>query len=180
MNEERIGDWIQTYTGKAFYPLDPRAEEIDIIDIAHSLSLLCRFNGHCKRFYSVAEHSVLVSQHVSPKNALWALLHDAAECYTADIPRPLKPYISNWKTLEGNIMKVVAEKYGLSPEEPEEVKAVDLRITVDEKYALMNPSHKEWRNMPEPLGVWIAGLSPIAAEVLFLNRFNEINSQKKG
>ena len=59
-------DWIQTYSGKKFYPLDPRPEDIDIRDIAHALSLNCRFNGHCRCFYSVAEHSVGVSSSQSP------------------------------------------------------------------------------------------------------------------
>lgn len=58
MEQNRIGDWMQTYTGRAFWPLDPRVDEIDIDDIAHSLSMQCRYAGHCLRFYSVAEHSV--------------------------------------------------------------------------------------------------------------------------
>lgn len=58
---ERAGDWMQTFTGRQFWPMDPRPEDLDILDIAHALSLLCRFGGHCQRFYSVAEHSVHVS-----------------------------------------------------------------------------------------------------------------------
>jgi hypothetical protein len=65
------GDWIQTATGRPFWPIDPRPEDIDIEDIAHALSMLCRFGGHCLRFYSVAEHSVLLSQYVAPEHKLW-------------------------------------------------------------------------------------------------------------
>ena len=86
MKALRNGSWLQTYTGIQFWPLDPRPEEIDIQDIAHALSLLCRFNGHCQRFYSVAEHSVHVSTILAPEFGLWGLLHDAAEAYLSDIP----------------------------------------------------------------------------------------------
>ena len=58
---ERRGDWMQTHSGLRFYPLDPRPEDIRIEDIAHALPMICRFNGHCSRFYSVAEHSLNVA-----------------------------------------------------------------------------------------------------------------------
>ncbi|MFN9113590.1 MAG: phosphohydrolase, partial [Bacteroidota bacterium] len=70
--------WIQTFSGIAFWPLDPKPEHVRIADIAHALSMKCRYNGHTRKFYSVAEHSVLVSRHVPEEDALWALLHDAS------------------------------------------------------------------------------------------------------
>lgn len=69
--DDRRGDWIQTFTGRRFWPLDPRPEDVCIEDIAHALSLKCRFGGHCTRFYSVAEHSVHVSNYVPAEFALW-------------------------------------------------------------------------------------------------------------
>jgi hypothetical protein len=75
----RRGDWMQTFTGRRFWPLDPRGEDVLIEDIAHALSLLTRYGGHCTRFYSVAEHSVLLARAATPENALWLLLHDASE-----------------------------------------------------------------------------------------------------
>ena len=78
---ERRGDWIQTYLGIQFWPLDPRPEEVMLFDIAHSLSNMCRFTGHCREFYSVAQHSVIVSQNVPREDAAWGLLHDASEAY---------------------------------------------------------------------------------------------------
>lgn len=111
----RQGDWFVTYTGKEFYPLDPRAEDIDIRDIAHALSLQTRWMGHCKNFYSIASHSLAcarvaekmreeyLQQRVKPSDedvlrrvaewdatVVWALMHDAAEAYTGDIIRPIK------------------------------------------------------------------------------------------
>src|SRR5690242_11754504 len=88
--QPRRGDWMQTYTGRRFWPLDPRVDDIDIGDIAHHLSLVCRFAGACREFYSVAQHCVGVSYVCDPKDALWGLLHDAAEAYVGDMVRPLK------------------------------------------------------------------------------------------
>jgi hypothetical protein len=93
---KRKGDWMQTYTGRQFWPIDPRADEIDIVDIAHALSQQCRFAGHCKSFYSVATHSWHTSNVCNSENALWGLLHDAAEAYLVDLPTPIKGnYILN-------------------------------------------------------------------------------------
>jgi 5'-deoxynucleotidase YfbR-like HD superfamily hydrolase len=167
----RIGDWMQTYSGRCFWPLDPRPEDVCIGDIAHSLALRCRYGGHCKRFYSVAEHSVLVSLHVPTDLALWGLLHDAAEAYSADVPRPLKRCIPEWKLLEARIMAAVCERFGLHPEEPKFVKYIDMAITSDERDALMSPCERDWGDLPPPIGAAIVGLHPEAAEAYFLNRF---------
>src|ERR1019366_6268112 len=80
---------IRTYTGILFDFEEPEASPIRIEDIAHALSLLCRFAGHCKEFYSVAEHSVRVSYACPEEHALWGLMHDASEAYCVDVPRPL-------------------------------------------------------------------------------------------
>lgn len=91
----RTGEYIRTFTGRQFWPLDPRADEVEIKDIAHALSNMCRFNGHTKRFYSVAEHCVRVADLFRVEGkfgypGLLALLHDAAEAYLVDLPRPVK------------------------------------------------------------------------------------------
>lgn len=105
----RSGDWIQTATGGQFWPMDPQPDEIDINDIAHALAMLCRFGGHCLRFYSVAEHSVLLSHAVPPEHALWALLHDATEGYLVDMPRPIKAFLPGYKEAEAGIVRAVIE-----------------------------------------------------------------------
>lgn len=174
MAGERIGDWMQTYTGRAFWPLDPRADEVCIEDIAHSLSMRCRYGGHTTRFYSVAEHAFLVSQHVPAEHALWGLLHDAAEAYSADVPRPLKRCLPDWKPLEANIMAAVCDRFGLGYAEPAIVKHVDLAMTADEQAALMVPCERAWGTLPPPVGAAIRCWSPAAAEFFFLDRFREL------
>lgn len=82
--------FITTYTGRRFYPLDPNPSDVCIEDIAHALAMICRFCGHTREFYSVAEHSVHVSRIVPPEYALAGLLHDASEAYIADVSAPLK------------------------------------------------------------------------------------------
>lgn len=113
----RKGDWIQTYRGIIFYPIDPRIEEIDIIDIAHSLGHMCRFTGHTKKFYSVAEHCIRVSQIATKKLKLYALLHDASEAYLTDIPRPLKklPLFNDYLVYEKRLQNMIYKKFGLRP-----------------------------------------------------------------
>jgi hypothetical protein len=172
MNKERFGDFLITHTRKKFYPLDPRPEEIDIEDIAHALSNLCRYGGHASTFFSVSEHSVIISDHSSPKNKLWSLLHDATEAYLVDIPRPIKPFLTNYKDYERKLMDCVCEKFGLSLEEPEEVKALDTGILIDEMEQLMDYNIV---NSPYPrLGVKIQCLPPVAAKSLFLETFRSL------
>src|ERR1035437_1784040 len=107
------GDWMQVYSGARFYPLDPRPDEIDAADIAHALSLLCRYGGHVDRFYSVAEHCVLMSRAVAPENALAALLHDATEAYVVDVPRPLKRCLRDYAPIEAAVWRAIASRFSV-------------------------------------------------------------------
>lgn len=172
----RNGDWMQTFTGRAFYPLDPRPEDIDLADIAHGLSMLCRYGGHVTRFYSVAEHCVLMSRAVAPENALWALLHDATEAYMGDLIRPLKRQMPQYAEAEADLMLVICHRFGLSFDEPAEVKAADTRILRDERAALMRKPPQPWlsiENVPG-LGVPVRGWLPAEAEARYLVRFHEL------
>lgn len=162
------GDWIQTAAGGQFWPIDPRASEIDPEDVAHALSLLCRFGGHCLRFYSVAEHSVLLARAVAPENRLWALLHDATEAYLVDVPRPLKPFLVGYREAEDKIARAVCERFSLPLEMPAEVKAADTRILTDERHQNMAPAPKPWSTDTEPLGVTLQFWSPTVAKREFL------------
>ena len=168
--------WMQTYTGIAFYPGHPRAEDVNLRDIAVALSRESRYAGHTKEFYSVAQHSVLVSYYVPKHLALWGLLHDASEAYVKDLPYPLKRLLPQYKVIEKNVMRVIAEKFHLSWPEPAEVKAADNLLLVTERRDLMNQKPRPWRaaDLPEPLAFRIVPWSSKVAENAFLARFEAI------
>lgn len=170
------GDWMQTYTGRAFYPMAPLAEDVDPEDIAHSLGLICRYGGHVRTFYSVAEHCVLMSYAVRPVNALWALLHDATEAYVGDMVRPLKHAMPAYREAEDRLMLAICDRFGLSYRCPHEVKAADNRILRDERDALMSTPPLPWLSIEqvEPLGVKIEGWSPAEAKERFLIRLDAL------
>jgi 5'-nucleotidase len=174
------GDWMQTYTGKAFYPMAPHYEEVDPKDIAHALSMLCRYGGHVNWFYSVAEHCVRMSYAVSPENALWALLHDATEAYMGDMIRPLKRSMPAYVEAEDRLMQAICDRFGLDHEMPVEVHEADSRILHDERAALLGPSLQPWNDALEalkPLGVTVTGWIPPLAEYEYLNRFYELTGE---
>lgn len=173
------GDWMQTYTGAKFYPMSPRAEEVNPVDIAHSLSLLCRYNGHVDRFYSVAEHCVLISWAVQPEDALWALLHDATEAYVGDMIRPLKLYQPAFAEAEDQVMTVICKRFGLDPDEPPGVKSADSRIILTERNALMSNTRHVWSSdqLELPLPVTVRGWGPGEAERAYLARLRELGVQ---
>lgn len=172
LNTERKGNWIQTYSGISFYPIDPRQEDIEIVDIAHSLSLQCRYAGHCKEFYSVAEHCCHLHDIIEDKDKFAALMHDASEAYLVDIPRPVKPYLLNYYELEDKIQSVIFEKYQISFPYSKQVKELDYSILLDEKNILMNPSRQPWDMVGiKEIGAVIQCWQPKQAKQEFINRF---------
>jgi hypothetical protein len=173
------GDWLQTFTGKRFYPLDPRPEDIDQRDIAHALSLLCRYGGHLDRFYSVAEHCVLMSEWFETegqkRHALAALLHDATEAYVVDVPRPLKRYLPDYRMIEGSVWRTIAHRYEIPEMLPAPIKEADTRILLTERDELMSRTVYSWSmDGMEPLPVPVEGWPPEVAEVRYLNRLVEL------
>lgn len=173
----RFGDWIQTYKGRMFWPLDPLACEVWIDDVAHSLSMMCRFGGHCQKFYSVAEHSVRASLAVPTEHALRALLHDAHEAYVVDLPRPLKRrgrFAEQYLGIENACASVVAERFGLEedPAGKAAVKDADDRLLVTEMRDLMAPPPMPWLESGiVPYPERIVPVGPKEAEQMFLDRF---------
>ncbi len=168
--------WIQTYTGKQFFPLNPSPQDLDIRDIAHALSLQCRFNGHCLQFYSVAEHSVRVADWLGGELQLWGLLHDAAEAYLGDVVRPLKGQLDTYNEIETGLLRVVADHFGLSWPMPEEVAVADTRLLAAEARDIMAPPPAPWELMGlEPLPVTIEPWSATEAERRFLDRYSELS-----
>lgn len=124
------GPFVHTWTGSKFYLLDPRPEEVFIEDIAHALSLQCRFNGHISEHYSVAEHSIMVADIVAeeskdPQLILTALLHDAAETYLGDVVSPLKKLLPGYMEFEKSVEACIAKRFSLVYPFPEAVARAD-------------------------------------------------------
>ena len=174
--KERQGDWMQVNSGARFYPMDVHPEDINPKDIAHALSLLCRYGGHVDRFYSVAEHCVLMSEAVPPEHALHALLHDATEAYVVDVPRPVKRYLSNYQDIEDNVWLAITEHFDIDPHLPLEVTDADNSIILTERNALMSNAEKRWGldEIYTPLPVKVVGLASQFAESRYYNRLMEL------
>ena len=122
-----------------------KTKDINIKDIAHSLSFQCRFNGHTERFYSVAEHSIIlrdlvvegsVVQNLNRRMA--ALLHDSAECYLGDITEPAKGRLCVGDYIEEQILGVIFEAFGVPFSSfDEELKAMDSDLCIVEGFLLI-------------------------------------------
>lgn len=166
-----MSDWIQTYTGRKFYPMNPDPKDVCIEDIAHALSLLCRFGGHCIKFYSVAEHSILLSRHVAPEHTLQALLHDAAEAYICDLPRPTKAWLLGYREAEDVVQRAICKRFGVAFDLPDAVVAADRSILMDERLQNMTRAPEPWSTDGEPLDIKLEYWNPQKAEEMFLIRF---------
>ena len=138
--------FIRTYTGIRINPLDPDAEVIDIVDIAHALSLLCRANGHFKTFYSVGQHSIncmteAKARGYSEKVQFACLLHDASEAYLSDVTRPVKQEMPQYRAIEKPLQDMIWMKYlgeSLTDEEFAMVRDIDDAILYYEFIYFMN------------------------------------------
>lgn len=149
-----MGDYITTYGGTHFFPLEPEAEKIHITDIAHALSLICRGNGHVKTFFSVGQHCIncaleAEARGYSPRLVLACLLHDASGAYLSDVPRPFKKSMPQYRELEQRLLDVIYCKYlgsALSEEEEHLLKVIDNDLLWYDLKELLN----EWDGSPEP------------------------------
>ena len=174
--QPRRGDWVQLVSGKPFWPLDPRPEEIEIEDIGHSLAIQARFMGHTRVHYAIASHCLFVSSLVPPQDALWGLLHDASEAYLVDLPRPLKqlPEFSQYRAIEANLMRVVCEKFGLDPMQPESVTQADVVALMTEGRDLLVPPTIPWSVSAKPSERCIVPVPPEQAERDFMAAFRHL------
>lgn len=164
-----------TYSGLPFWVMDPKPEDIRIEDIAHSLAMQCRFNGHTLEFYSVAQHSYIMSHYIAPEFALEALLHDATETYIGDLIKPVKQHCPDYCEIEANLDRVIRTKFGLPLKMSPEVKWLDMMMAVTEKMQLLAPQKGvDWGNLPTPLDIRIDPLSPKEAKACFMNRYKEL------
>jgi 5'-deoxynucleotidase YfbR-like HD superfamily hydrolase len=172
--------YIATYTGKQFFLLEPRLEDIDIIDIAHALSMQCRWTGHTKFHYSVAQHSYYCSFLGPDGEAFDRLMHDAAEAYIGDPNRPIKHYTeagTAYRRQEAIIQKAIAERFGYSIVEPASVKLADNSMLYAEKDQLLHvdfPEAEDWERYDSNNGIVIEQWDIGRAVQMFLNRFEEL------
>jgi len=178
-----LDNYIETYSGKKFYFQNPSHEDISIEDIAHSLSMQCRYTGHCKKFYSIAEHSIHVSCIVPPEYALEALMHDASEAYLTDVASPIKQVLSEYKIMEQNIERVIFEKYGLQYPFHESIKYADLQLLMLEAKQVMTYC-EEWKVFDnvtlDDHDIRITCKIPEEAEYQFMNRFRQLQGERDG
>ncbi len=176
------GFYIRTFTGKKFYWDNVGSNDIDIRDIAHALSNNCRWTGHVREFYSVAQHCLYASIEAPPGQELSALLHDASEAYVHDTPSPLKWYLAEhdftaFSDLEHKVDRAIYDTFGvLYPRDPV-IKEIDLRLLATENRDLM-PSGEERIHMIEPYPWHIHPACSEIAERQFLDRFRSLTGEK--
>lgn len=168
------GPVIQTFSGIYFNLLNPCPEDVRIDDIAHALANLCRFGGHTRRFYSVAQHSLLVAELVPPGLAFQALLHDAAEAYCGDMVSPLKMCVPGYVTIQKRIEAAIAERFNIPAELPDEIKRADLVALATERRDLMPWCERPWQCLDgiEPRRYPIYAMQPDNAHEEFQAQFD--------
>ena len=167
---------ITTFTGKRVDPLDMKPQDLEIRDIAHALSLICRGNGQVRMFYSVAQHSIACAKEAeargySDRIVLACLLHDAAECYLSDVPRPVKKHLAGYGELEEKIMNAVWEAFldePLSETEAALVRAVDDALLWYDLAWLL-----EMQESPEPVGMRI----PVTEKMYRERPFDDVEDE---
>lgn len=202
---ETIANWFQTYSGKLVSVTDPKPEDVDVVDVAHALSMTCRFGGHCRDFYSVAEHSVHVCEigtalrsHLdvtypstieNTRHSLVLLLHDAAEAYVGDLITPLKRNLLDAKALETKWLKAIEQKFNLGTalSDPEEsIKQADLCALSIEILSLYDRADPIWWSKFKPPTILdldqvsIDCWSPVEARRRFLRLFTQLHDRLEG
>jgi 5'-deoxynucleotidase YfbR-like HD superfamily hydrolase len=185
-----MGKTIQTSEGKFFDFENVEAHDYQISEIAHALSNICRFTGHIKDFYSVAEHCVEASYLVPEQYALEALLHDASEAYLGDVSTHLKSLLPEYKALEQRVEKTIAEQYGLEYPMPDCVKTADMLMLIMEKRRFLDDTEhdsKEWPMLEqeanesvltEIISNSLVSKSPTQAKREFIERFIELATER--
>lgn len=160
-------------SGNYFNLLAPDESEFTILDIAHALSNLCRFNGHTREFYSVAQHSVLVSQIVPFEDQMSGLMHDAAEALVGDMVRPFKNILPDYRVIEKSVEDAVLKRFDISTI-PASVTHADLILLATERRDLLPHDDRQWALLTgiTPLDARIEPWTPTRAEFEFLNRYS--------
>jgi hypothetical protein len=174
---------ILTYTGKYVDLMAPQLATIDIVDIAHALSQISRFGGHTRTYYSVAQHSIGVSQLLPERYRLQGLLHDAAEAYFGDMVRPLKslPISESYRDYESAMQAMILQRYanGLATDQEcrDRIHEADMSMLAAERRDLMAPDDSPWPYMEgvQPRSATIRPMLPITAELAFLQMYKQLS-----
>lgn len=169
--------WVPDAANKSWYVDNIQPDMIDIVSIAKGLAKQCRFGGQIDYFYSVAQHSILLRNALpcEPQFKIFGLLHDAAEAYIGDMPKPIKVTLPDFNKLEDRVMQAIASKYTMYYPFPATVKEYDSRILVDEATQLFNDT-PDWiqdyiDGGVEPLGINIVPWRWQVAQSAFLEMF---------
>jgi hypothetical protein len=180
------GPYLQTVSGRWVNPFDPDPEQFDSGDIARALANQCRFGGHCRVFYSVAQHSVIVSHLVEERGgdsdeAFAALMHDATEAYLGDMPHPLKhrsPLGAAFKQAEDHLERALRDRFGIKPDVPA-IKAADRALLATERRAFSAETW-HWPELQgvEPLALELRAWSPDEAAEAFTRRYAELDARR--
>ena len=173
---------IRTYSGKLVDPFNLFESDVLIEDIAHSLSQLCRFTGHTRRFYSVGEHCLLVAgllKEYTPRIILAGLVHDAGEAYFGDMAGPMKRRLDmgEYNTAEHKAAAMITRKYcgDLTQRERDLVKKADADAYHIERVQLIRPGFMEPYEVSDfsvTLGITPIGQIESLYLQLFWNIFN--------
>jgi hypothetical protein len=182
------GPFIQTLSGRRVNPLDAAPEDIDPVDIANALANLCRFGGHSRGFYSVAQHSVIVcdlleERGATPDELMAALLHDAAEAYLGDLPHPIKHRSelgASFRAAEKQLEAVIEERFAL-PEASARIKPLDRALLATER-RIFSMISWEWPELDgvEPLDLVIEPWLPDRAREEFTRRYDTLAALRQG
>ena len=180
------GPYLQTVSGRWVNPFDPDPEQLDAGDIARALANQCRFGGHSRTFYSVAQHSVIVSELVQERggdveDAFAALMHDATEAYLGDMPHPIKHRSqlgAAFKEAEDQLEQVIRERFGIKADVPE-IKRVDRALLATERRAFSAESW-HWPELEgvEPVDLSLVAWSPDEAALAFARRYAELDGRR--
>lgn len=171
----KIDPYILTISGNHFDYVEMDYNVLNIEEIAHALANTCRFGGHCREYYSVAQHSVLVARYVPVDLARDALFHDAAEAYLGDMPTPLKQLLPDYKAMTDRVEYWIQKKLGINIEHPE-IKKADLQVLGMEKRDLMPHDDTTWAilndlEIPEEV---ITPMDPVDAYNYFMEEYYQI------
>lgn len=182
-----MSPFIETFTGERFQPLEPTLETIFVEDIAHALANQCRFSGHTRVFYSVAEHAVRVSWLLGEwgedeDTQFWGVNHDDSEAYLVDLPTPLKSHPTigeGYRKAERVLMRLICRRFGMPEREPQVVRVADAVMLATEVRDLMPGRPEHWGSlMVKPHAMKIEPWSAKQAEEAFMSRFRQLDGQR--